>query len=252
MGKRVPEFLVSLTREVAPVLFNRYLVARLRSRAQAKERIRLAQELHDGVVQSLLGVELQIGQLLQTRKNPCQPSCVLLELARLQGILHKEIAELREEMQRVRPLEVIPAKLLDSMAAMVDRFGLEGGISASFSTGQQEIAPPSRRVCTELIRILQEALVNVRKHSGAHHVSVHFGHENGGWKLRIEDDGCGMGFTGQMTSGELDAWSRVPAIIKERVHSIGGELIIQSTVGSGTVLEIWVPPHDYERMSRTN
>jgi signal transduction histidine kinase len=233
-------FLAALIREIGPAVYNKYLVGRLRSRAQAMERTRLAQELHDGVIQSLMGVEMEVDLLRRTQEASRTPSCPILELRRLQEILHNEIAELREEMQRVRPLEVEPDRLLDCMAGTVDRFRRDLGISASFVAESQEVSLPPR-VCTELVRIVQEALVNIRKHSGAQKVLVRFAREDGHWKLCVEDDGQGLGFTGRLSSADLDASPRCPLVIKERARSIGGELMIESVQGSGTRLEILVP-----------
>jgi two-component system nitrate/nitrite sensor histidine kinase NarX len=240
--------LENLVREVGPAVYSKYLVARLRSRAQATERTRIAQELHDGIVQSLIGLEMEMDLLQRTGNDPCPPACLLLEFRRIQQLLHKEIADLREAMQRVRPLEVEPFQLLDCMAATVDRFRGEGAISTSFVAESQEVTLPPR-VCSELVRLLQEALVNVRKHSGAHKVSVGFARENGHWKLRVEDDGHGMGFTGRLSSAELDASPKCPFIIKERVRSIGGELMIESVEGSGAVIEVAVPAQSDARIA---
>jgi signal transduction histidine kinase len=238
--RRNSRFLAALVREVGPAVHNKYLVGRVRSRAQAMERTRIAQELHDGVIQSLMGVEMQMDLLRRTQEASCNPSCPLLELRHLQEVLHNEIADLREEMQRVRPLEVEPARLLDCMAGTVDRFRRDLGISASFVAESQEVSLPPR-VCTELVRIVQEALANVRKHSGAQKVLVRFARENGHWKLCVEDDGRGFGFTGRLSSADLEASSKCPLVIKERVRSIGGELMIESVQGSGARLEILVP-----------
>jgi len=234
------QFLGTLVREVGPTIYTKYLVGRLRSRAQAMERTRLAQDLHDGVVQSLIALEMQIDVLRRNQAVSAQPSSLLQELGRFQSVLHNEIANVREEMQRVRPLEVESVRLLDRMAWTVNRFRQELGISASFVAESQDVDLPSR-VCTELVRIVQEALANVRKHSGAHKVLVRFGRENAHYKLSVEDDGCGFGFTGQLSAAELEASSYCPLIIKERVHAIGGELVIQSSAGSGARLEILVP-----------
>jgi signal transduction histidine kinase len=233
-------FLAALVREVGPAVYNKYLVGRLRSRARARERTRLSQELHDGVIQSLMGMEMQLDLLRRTQEASGTPASPSLELRRLQEVLHNEIAELREEMQRVRPLEVESDRLLDCMAGTVDRFRRDLGISASFVAESQEVSLPPR-VCTELVRIVQEALANVRKHSGAHKVLVRFARENEHWKLCVEDDGQGFGFTGRLSSADLEASSQCPMVIKERVRSIGGELMIESVQGSGTRLEILIP-----------
>ncbi len=65
-------------------------------------------------------------------------------------------------------------------------------------------------VCRELARIVQEALVNVRKHSQARQVLVRLAANNGSWKMVIEDDGRGFPFAGRLSQDELDAWERAP------------------------------------------
>lgn len=241
--------LEALVREVGPVLLNKFNVGRIRTRAQARERLRLVQELHDGIVQSLIGLEMQLEHLRRSEASSPSPSAILEKLCRFQAHLHGEIAAVREEMQRIRPLQVEPNRLVDHIARTVDRFERDQGISARFIAEVDEIALPSR-VCTEIVRIVQEALVNVRKHSGARKVLVSFGRQNGHYRLFVQDDGCGFGFTGSLASGELDAWVKCPAIVRERVHAIGGELMIESTEPSGARLEILVPVTANGRISR--
>jgi two-component system nitrate/nitrite sensor histidine kinase NarX len=96
-------------------------------------------------------------------------------------------------------------------------------------------------VCRELTRIVQEGLVNVRKHSHAHSALVRLSARNGNWTLLIEDDGRGFPFTGRLSQAELDAMGKGPVVIKERVRVIAGELTIESNPGQGSRLEISVP-----------
>jgi protein-histidine pros-kinase len=96
-------------------------------------------------------------------------------------------------------------------------------------------------VCRELARIAQEALVNVRKHSGAKQVRVQLLETNGVWELIIEDDGEGFPFAGRVSQFELDSAGRAPAIIRERVRLIQGELTIESKPGHGARVEVRVP-----------
>jgi signal transduction histidine kinase len=233
-------FLAALIGEIGPVIYNKFLVGRLRLQAQTKERLRLAQELHDGVIQSLIGVEMQIDLLRRAQEKANGSANPLGDLKRLQDVLHNEIANFREQMQRVRPLEVEPDRLMDCLAGMVEKFQRDLDISASFVAQPQEVSLPPR-VCAELVRIVQEALANIRKHSGAHKVQVILAQENGHWKLCVEDDGRGFGFNGRRSLAELEGVPECPAIIRERVRSIGGELMIESVPGSGAKLEILVP-----------
>jgi signal transduction histidine kinase len=107
--------------------------------------------------------------------------------------------------------------------------------------------PP--RVCRELARITQEALVNVRKHSQAKHVFVRLGATNGSCKLTVEDDGRGFDFSGRMSQNEMELARKGPGVIKERVRFIEGELTIESSPGEGARLEVSVtskPESTYE------
>ena len=58
---------------------------------------------------------------------------------------------------------------------------------------------------------------------------VHFGSQNGSWKLVIDDDGKGFPFTGRFTLTELDDFRRGPTVIKERVRTVGGDMVTEST-----------------------
>jgi signal transduction histidine kinase len=96
-----------------------------------------------------------------------------------------------------------------------------------------------------VVQILLEALVNVRRHSGARNVFVRLATVNRDCRLSIDDDGCGFPFAGRLSQADLDASRRGPLVIKERVRLIGGELTIESDPGQGARLEIAVPLSDY-------
>jgi signal transduction histidine kinase len=228
------QFLATVVRQVGPAVFSVYLLDRLRTRAGAIERARVARELHDGVIQSLIGVEMQIEVL--RRRPELREAPAADELARVQGLLREEVLNLRDLMQQMRPDEFDPAQLLDHLADMVHRFGRDTGKTADFRTDLRDVELP-RHVCYELVRIVQEALVNVRKHSAAKSVVVRFGVRNGFWTLEICDDGRGFPRLG---AAELDAHAG-PSIIRERVRAIGGRLLVESTPGLGARLEVLLP-----------
>jgi signal transduction histidine kinase len=231
-------FLQTLVQQVGPAVFSVYLLGQLRARAGAIERARVARELHDGVIQSLIGVEMQLEVL--RGQDAFRTTLAGSELTRLQGVVHSEVLNLRELMQQMRPAEFDPDELLDHLADMVQRFGRDTGITAHFSADRREVKLP-RHVCFELVRIVQEGLVNIRKHSAAANVIVRFGTRTGYWLLEIDDDGRGFPFEGRLGQAELDARRSGPIIIKERVRAIGGELAISSTPGRGSRLEVLVP-----------
>jgi len=231
-------FGLRIVRQIAPAVQNVYLMRRLRSAAAAMERARIARELHDGVIQAVTGVEIQVAALSLRLANE-SPS-VASELRRLKMILREEVVSLRELMHRMKPLELGPHQLVDALEDSVQRFQRETGISARFVTQLDRIAL-TPRACREVAQILHEALVNVRRHSGARNVFVRLTAVNGDCRLSIDDDGCGFPFAGRFSQADLEATRKGPLVIKERVRLLGGELTIESDPGRGARLEIAVP-----------
>lgn len=230
-------FLQDLVRQITPAVYNLYLLRRLRSRAGAVERARLVRELHDGAVQSLIGVEMQVDVL---RRHAPGTESMTHELERIQGLLREEVLKLRELMQEMKSTEVDARRLTGFLRDTVQRFQRETGIAAQFVMDGDEINLSSA-VCRELARIVQEALVNVRKHSRAKQVVVQLLQEEGGWQLVIEDDGAGFPFSGRISQLELEASGKAPAIIRERVRLIQADLTIESKPGKGSRVEVFVP-----------
>ena len=162
------------------------------------------------------------------------------ELDRIQRLLREEVLKLRELMQQMKSSEVDARRLPGFLRDTVQRFQRETGIAGRFLMDDAELSL-SQPVCRELARIAQEALVNVRKHSGAKQVLVELLETNGSWELIIEDDGAGFPFSGRISQHELDSADRAPAIIRERVRLIQGELTIESKPGRGARIEVRVP-----------
>ena len=239
-GEREEElhFLQEWVRQVGPAVYNVLLLRRLRLRAGAVERARFARELHDGAVQSLIAVEMQVDVL--RRQAATKPEILPAELGRIQGLLREEVLKLRELMQQMKTLDVDAKRLHSVIHDTVERFQRETGIAAQFVSDVTELQMP-QPVCREVARIVQEALVNVRKHSQARQVLVRFGATNGNWKMEIQDDGRGFPFSGRLSQHDLDSMGKGPAVIKERVRLIEGELTIESHPGQGSRLEITVP-----------
>jgi signal transduction histidine kinase len=238
-------FLLDMVHQVGPAIYNVYLLHRLRRRAGAAERARFARELHDGAVQSLIAVEMQV-DVLRRQADAGKP--IGSELGRIQGLLREEVLKLRELMQQMKAIDVDSQRLLGVLNDTVERFQRETGISARFVTDLESLDMP-QRVCREILRIVQEGLVNVRKHSGARHALVRLGSNAQKWSLTLEDDGKGFPFGGRYNQDQLEEAGKGPMIIKERVRLIAGELTVESNPGQGTRLEISVPrngevPHE--------
>ena len=231
----------NLVNQVAPAVYNVYLLRRLRSRATAVERARVARDLHDGVVQSLhaigfrlyaLRTQATIGALERQR-----------ELLDIQQLVQDEAANVRTLIQQLKPLDFDPRHLVDFLAGMGERYRSDTGIAAKFVCDLRDTAFPPH-ICREVAGIVQEALVNVARHSGATNVLVRLGSQKGYWILTVDDDGRGFEFCGRFSHSELEHAHQGPLIIQERVRAIGGELSIDTRPGRGARLEIKIPQQE--------
>ena len=227
-------FFQELTNQVTPAVYNVYLLRHLRSRAAAVERARVARDLHDGLIQSLHAVAFRLYALRTANMGGEERRGELLEL---QELVQKEAANLRTLLQQLKPIDVDPSHVVDFLSGMIDRFRYDTGIAAHFKCDVPDLSlPPS--TCRELARIVQEALANVLKHSGAENVVVRLGSDQGRCTLTIEDDGRGFEFAGRFDHVTLENSRRGPFVIKERVRAINGQISIESRPGQGARLEI--------------
>lgn len=248
-------FAERLLGQALPAVYSVYLVRRLRDRVGAMERARVARELHDGAIQSLISAEMRVDVL--RRKAQRDSPALLEELVGVQELLRQEVLNLRELMLQMKPVDLGPQQLMDFMADSVDRFRRDTGIGGRFVSDVDEDIELSPHICSELMKILQEALANVRKHAMATNVLVTFAESNDSYRLTVADDGKGFDFAGKIVFEDPLSTAKGPTIIKERVHGIGAQLTIESYPGHGSRLEIIVPQkgfasHGYEERQSTN
>jgi signal transduction histidine kinase len=205
--------------------------------AAAAERARLARELHDGIIQSLLGIKLRFDVL---RLSGSLGPSMLEELRQYEALLAREIVNLRMLTFELAPSDDRPAALTIELRDLVDRFEHASGMTARF-VAAGDVDHPSAHAHHEIARIVQESLLNVHRHSGARQVLVRLAEKDDHWELSVEDDGRGFDFEGRVTQDELDRIGRGPRIIKERVRLLGGSLTIESNAGTGAKLTITLP-----------
>jgi len=230
----------SLILQLPPIMHNAHLSGSLRSRIGAVERGRIARELHDGVVQSLASMKLQLEGLgLRTAGRDEE---IGRELVVLEQRLGEEMIGIREMMSRLSNNEVGPYQLIDSLAQVVDRFSRETGIIAQLTPSVDEIHL-TPHACREVVRIVQEALQNIRRHSGAKHAHVRLSTKDDWFILNIDDDGRGFQATDERAGSRRrpeTGW-RTPRVIRERVGYLGGRLTVSSSPADGARLEISLP-----------
>jgi len=231
--------LQGLTKKVSPALESICGLRDIRTQVEDKVRSVLTHELHDRTVQSLLSAEMHIEILKRQALKPT--SEIHRRLTAVQSLIHEEVVNLRDLIEKTKPLYFTPNQLPDFLAELVEKFRRETGISTRLVFNEDEITLPPE-VCHQVIRIVHEGLSNIRKHSGARNALVSFAKgDQSQQMLLISDDGRGFGFRGRVTHSELESSHRGPGIIKERVRSIGGTLTIDSSTDRGTRLEIVIP-----------
>ncbi len=205
--------------------------------AVTEERTRIACEIHDGLVQSLAGVNFKLDLCQeQIRKDPeaCQ---TILRETRAQ--LKIAIQETRQVIFNLRPLHYDRLELIPALTNYLKSYETQYHIKTEFSvSGHETTLFPKTKIF--LFRIVQEALSNVQKHARAERVAVQLAIRRGALTATIKDDG--VGFDLEAISRDPEKWDHfgVRGII-ERARLVGGEARIDSKKGAGTRIVIEVP-----------
>jgi signal transduction histidine kinase len=240
--KRFPKadlrWLERIVRHLGPPLENVFLLRHLRARAVEAERSRISRDLHDGILQTLLSLNIQLGVLRQKTAQTPEQACA--ELASLQKTVQQESEELRRFVTDLRPLRVESADMRELMLGFAERFRNEQGMGVDLFIEDRNLTLPDR-ICRELFQIYRESLHNVKKHANASHVVVKLGQDEAKVFLVIDDNGRGFSFSGRYSSEELDRLRLGPISIKERTRGVGGTLTVESNPGHGARLTVEIP-----------
>src|ERR1700722_7869282 len=231
-------WLERIVRRLGQPLQNLFLLRHIRAHAIEAERSRISREIHDGILQTLLSVDIQLDVL--RRKVPGDPNQAVSGLASLQQTVRNETDELRRMVTDMRPLRVHSADLVDLMRGFAERFRNESVLGLDLLIDAAELQIPDR-VCRDLFQIYRESLHNVKKHAHASHVVVKLWQNESQVVLVVDDNGDGFSFAGRFSGDELDRLRLGPIYIKERTRSVGGVLTVESTPGHGARLTIEVP-----------
>jgi len=232
------QWLERIVRHLGQPLQNLFLLRHIRAHAIEAERSRISREIHDGILQTLLSVDIQLDVL--RRKVPTDPGQAVGGLSSLQQTVRNETDELRRMVTDMRPLRVQSADLVDLMRGFAERFRNESALALDLLIDAAELQIPDR-ICRDLFQIYRESLHNVKKHAHASHVVVKLWQNEGEVVLVVDDNGEGFSFAGRFTGDELDRLRLGPISIKERTRSVGGVLTVESTPGHGARLTIEVP-----------
>jgi len=205
--------------------------------AVTEERTRIACEIHDGLVQSLAGVNFKLDLCQQlVRKNP-KASLATIKESKAQ--LKLAIQEARQVIFNLRPLHYDKMELIPALKNYLKSYETQSRIKADFSlTGDEQILFPRTKIF--LFRIIQEGLSNVQKHAKASRVSIRLEIALEMLRVTIVDDGIGFDMDHVMRDPEKWDHFGIKGIL-ERARLVGGEGHITSKKGRGTKIVVEVP-----------
>jgi signal transduction histidine kinase len=212
----------------------RQAVAAALVQAQDDARRRISEGLHDGPVQGLVGLGMQLEALANDlrrdgREEAARQSAAAAESAR------SMVKELREAISDLHPIASEEAGLAATVRVLESRLR-DAGIEVDARVeGDVERGPASAAG----LRVLKEAVANILRHAGAHNVAIRCSVVAGALRIRVEDDGAGfeMGdLSARLQHGHLGLLG-----LRQRVELAGGELRVESTPDEGTAVSAVIP-----------
>ncbi len=231
--------LSQLSSHVFVAVEDAHLHEQLRYGATLEEQNRLARELHDHLAQAMGFIkikaimandQLENGNLQKAKDH-------VSELINTTSVLY---TDLREAIFNLRNTETKQGGFLTQLQDYILEYEHYYGLEVRLSVDDQTTTEFSSEVANQLMRIIQEALSNVRRHSCAQHAWIKFQQEGGDIKICIEDDGEGFDPSEIDGNGKSNQ-SFGLQIMRERVQYIDGKLEIESEPGKGTRVCLQIP-----------
>ena len=201
---------------------------------QENERIRIANELHDSVIQAMVAVIYQLQGIKQGLLDGA--ASTVEQLAEIQRMLDTLVAEIKAIVHDLRPPALESLGLIHAIRQLAAQFD----DPPLFTTRLQvmgSLCPLSSSTERTIYRVVQEALSNSRAHSGARHFNLTLIFEKEELNVILQDDGTG--FHPEQASGE----GLGLLTMHDRARSSGGTLAVRSTPEQGTRIELSLPLH---------
>ncbi len=219
---------------------NAHLHEQVADLAVAQERLRIAHEMHDGLAQVLgyVNTKVQAAGLYMKRAKTEEASAQLREL---QTAAKQAYSDVRESIVGLRALPGPQRSLEEVLREYLDRWQEMSGVATSLHLDAGIHLRASQEL--QLVRIVQEALTNVRKHAKATRAQVDIRRKGHELFATIRDDGLGFNAAAR-ARGEFPQFGL--STMRERAESIGGTLVVDSTPGEGTTIRFTLPVHDVE------
>ena len=204
------------------------------------ERERIAREMHDSLAQVLGVTHLRLRALSAKPDVGALPE-IEREIEELADIQEEAYRDVREALLGLREASKPERGLVESLRAFLVKYSQQSGVTARLDTDLDREPSLSPRAEVQIIRVIQEALTNVRKHSGAKAAVVRIASGADATTIVIEDDGRGFDLGGTL----MDRDGFGLHSMRERMELIGGTLSIDSAPGRGTrvIARVPVPPY---------
>jgi PAS domain S-box-containing protein len=201
--------------------------------AQEEERRRISRELHDDLNQKLAMLAVELGGLEARLPEP--DGEIRAQLRYVEKRLNEVSDDVRRTAYQLHPSVLEHLGLVEALETYCNEFSGQQGLKVSFRRRKlPEMIPTGVALC--LYRVVQEALHNVRKHSGAARASVSLTGTGGGLVLTVEDLGRGFDPAAMRGKRGLGLVS-----MKERVAAAGGVLTISARPGEGSRVQVQIP-----------
>ena len=231
------QLLTRLAHHVVVAIENAQLYHQLRYLAALEERDRLAREMHDHLAQSLGYINVRAAMtddLLTSGKNE-QALENVRELKRAAKVAYTDV---REEIFNLRTAVTVPNNFFATLQEYLVEYRTHYGVNVELMVEGPQLCEFEAETGSQLLRIIQEALGNVRKHSGASFVRIHFHQAGAQVMVCIEDNG--QGFSPDEVP-KANGQHYGLQIMRERAESVGGSLKLESLPGQGTRVLVYVP-----------
>ncbi len=230
-----PPRLALVAHEIGHSLGQLQLAERMRQLAVHQDRIRVARDLHDGVLQALTGVRLQLRSIAEKGGRSAQRLCALEQaLAVEQRELRLFIDDLRPSSRAVAESGAIATRLQN----MCGRLSSEWRIPVTVRVMPPDVRLPAD-VEQEVRLMIHEGVSNALKHAHPSRISVDI-EAGSDLTIRITDDGLGFGFRGRLEHDALERLPDTPVSLRERVLARGGRMSVDSQ-STGSVVEFVLP-----------